>query len=249
MMRGALWLALTLFWLPTFSKAHPPQRVVSLTPHATELLVAAGGRERLVAAVPSEQALPPGVTRLSPVGGIDREKILALRPDLVVAWTSGNRASDIAWLRSQNIPVYLSEPLDLQAVAADVRALGRRLGTAQAADAAARKFLEKSRSDCTDLPQQEVLVDIWDHPAMSVGGRHWLNDALSRVRLRNTFEDIDLPVFSVDRESLLRRSDLPVLRLRDGGPLGSRHLGRPGPLLAEGIRVLCEQRKQSLKQK
>jgi hypothetical protein len=76
-----------------------------------------------------------------------------------------------------------------------------------------------------------------------------LNDALSRVRLRNTFENVDLPVFSVDRESLLWRADLPVLRLRDGGPLGSRYLGRPGPLLAQGIQQLCRQRMRSFRQK
>jgi iron complex transport system substrate-binding protein len=238
-------LAAWLLLLPAQIPAGSVERIVSLSPHATELVIAAGGQRRLVAAVPADRPLPSGVVRLSPVGGVDRERILALYPDLAVAWTSGNRASDIAWLRSQNIQVYLSEPHDTEQIAADIEAIGRILGTQRIATEAAHRFLRRSSPDCRNLPQQEVLIDVWNHPAMSVGGRHWLNDALSRVGLKNTFADVDLPVFSVDRESLLKRAGLPVLRLRDGGPLGSKLLGRPGPRLADGLQMLCSQRKRS----
>ncbi len=223
--------------------AGPARRVVSLAPHTTELVLAAGGQERLVAAVPADAPLPSGVLRLSAIGGLDRERLLALRPDLVVAWTSGNRPADLAWLRRQGIPVYASEPRDLARIAEDIRALGRLMGTRARAEQAARRFLATLARGCARAPAREVYVDIWDHPAMSLGGRHWLNDALTRAGLRNTFAQVDRGVFSVEREALMARGALPRLQLRDGVPLGARALGRPGPAVAGAVQQLCRQRR------
>jgi len=245
-MRRTAWLA-TLLAAILAGQAAAATRVISLAPHTTEMIIAAGGRERLLAAVPADAPLPHGVVALSVVGGIDREQLLTLNPDLVVAWRSGNRPADIAWLRDQGVPVFLSEPGDLEEIAADIRAIGRRLGTQQTAEAAARRFLARLQTPCAELPEREVYVQIWDRPAMSIGGAHWLNDALSRVRLRNTFEDLALPVFAVDRESVLSREGLSRLALRSDSPLGSKLLGRPGPALAEGVERLCSQQQATIR--
>jgi len=240
------WL-LTLLAPLLAGPADSATRVISLAPHTTEMVIAAGGEERLLAAVPADQPLPPQTLAMSVVGGIDREQTVALNPDLVVAWRSGNRPADIAWLRDQGIPIFLSEPRELEGIAADIRAIGRRLGTEQRAEMAARHFLARLQTPCATLPEKEVYIEIWDRPAMSIGGAHWLNDALSRVRLRNTFEVLALPVFAVDRESLLSKADLPRVRLRADSPLGSKQLGRPGPSLAAGIERLCAQRMQLMR--
>lgn len=242
-MKPAFWLATVLAAILT-GPAAAATRVISLAPHTTEMIIAAGGRGRLLAAAPADVRLPHGTVVLNVVGGIDREQILALDPDLVVAWRSGNRPADIAWLRKQGVPVYLSEPRDLEEIATDIRAIGQRLGTQKTAEAAARHFLSRLQTACAVLPEREVYVEIWDRPAMSIGGAHWLNDALSRVRLRNTFEDLALPVFAVDRESVLSREGLSRVALRADSPLGSKLLGRPGPSLAEGIEQLCAQRRR-----
>ena len=233
---------LLLICLADLAVAAPALRVISLAPHTTELVIAAGGQSRLLAAVPADAQLPAHVRALSLSGGLDREMILGLDPDLVIGWRSGNRPSDIAWLRSVGIRVYLSEPTDMAQIAADILAIGRLLGSETLAQAAARRFLQDSRPGCGHLPRQAAYIEVWDHPAMTIGGRHWLNDALSRAHLKNTFSDVMRPVFSVDRESLLAKAGLPVVSLRDGHPLGSRLLGRPGPLLATAVQQLCKQR-------
>lgn len=245
MTRGCVWAILLTLLTPGLSIATPAQRVISLAPHTTELFMAAGGRKQLVAAVPADEVLGPDIVRLNSFGGVDRELVLKLNPDLVIGWASGNRPSDIAWLRRQDIRVYLSEPGNLEQVARDLRAIGHLLGTGKAAARSAAQYLSGIAPRCGELPEQTVYIDVWDHPAMSIGGRHWLNDALSRVGLRNTFQSVERSVFSVEREALFLRSALPRLSLRDNTSLGSARLGRPGPLLAGAIQGLCEQRRRA----
>ena len=103
-MRG-VWLVLSC-WLAAQAMAGP--RVVSLAPHTTELVIAAGGADLLVGAVPADRPLPRRVAPLHSYGGIDRERLLALRPDLIVIWTSGTHPADLAWLRSLDVRLYAS---------------------------------------------------------------------------------------------------------------------------------------------
>lgn len=225
---------------PTWSE--PGSRIVSLAPHTTELALAAGGSAGLVAAVPADSPLPPHTQRLSAIGGMDRELLLSLRPDLVLAWKSGNRQSDLAWLRAQGIPTHLSEPTGVEAIAAEIRTIGRLIGSSEQADVAAQKFIRSTRSRCASLVHGDAYIEVWDRPAMSIGGGHWLNDALSYAGFRNFYQQVPRTVFHLDPESLLSIRKLPRIRLRDGSELGSALLGRPGPKLGIAIQQLCEQR-------
>ena len=221
-----------------------PQRVVALAPHATELLIAAGGGDRLVAAVPADDPLPAGVLPLQTFGGLDQERLLALQPDLVVAWTSGTRPADLSWLAQAGVAVFLSEPADLTGIAAEIRALGRLLGTQEQAARAAEGFLAAIRTPCDSLPKREVYVEVWPRPPMSLGGRHWLNDVLAHLGLRNTFAEVPRAIFSVDPESLAEKEALPRLILRKPAnetQFGSPLLARPGPALAKALPALCRQ--------
>ena len=88
--------------------AAPASRIVSLAPHATELLYAIDAGARLVAASaysdfpPAARLLP----RVGSLGGLDRERLLTLQPDLVVAWASGNKSGDLQWLQSRECPLH-----------------------------------------------------------------------------------------------------------------------------------------------
>ncbi|BAN68536.1 helical backbone metal receptor [endosymbiont of unidentified scaly snail isolate Monju] len=241
-MRG-VWLVLSC-WLAAQAMAGP--RVVSLAPHTTELVIAAGGADLLVGAVPADRPLPRRVAPLHSYGGIDRERLLALRPDLIVIWTSGTHPADLAWLRSLDVRLYASEPAGLDDIAGDIRALGRLLGTRETAEAAATRFLAAVNTPCATLPPRKVYIEIWPHPPLSLGGRHWLNDVLRHLGLHNTFAEVERAVFTPDPETLLLRAHLPHLVLRDippaPGRLGSALLARPGPRLAEALPALCRQR-------
>jgi iron complex transport system substrate-binding protein len=122
-------------------------RVVSLSPHATELIAAAGGSAMLVGITQSCD-FPATVThlpRISGASGLNIESLIALKPDLVVAWPTGNRPQDLALLAKRGIPIFLSAPVKLDDIAHDITALGALLGTSSTANAAASAFRAAQR--------------------------------------------------------------------------------------------------------
>src|SRR3970040_246528 len=95
----------------------PAHRVVILARHATELLFAAGAGSRVVG-VSAFSDYPQAARSLPLVSGgmhLDMERILALRPDLAVAWRSGNTRADLEKLATLGIPVFFAEPQRLDA--------------------------------------------------------------------------------------------------------------------------------------
>jgi iron complex transport system substrate-binding protein len=217
------------------------QRIVTLSPHATELVVAAGAQSRLVAAASEGIELPPQVQRLNTLGGVDRERLLALRPDLVIGWSSGNRPGDLAWIRAQGIRLYESEPKNLTAIAATLRDIGRLANTQASADAAADAFEYRVDHACDGRHgTQTVYVAVWDKPAMTLGGRHWLNDVLRRTHRKNLYQWYPRSVFPIESEARAMQRRVPTLNLSDGSSL-SGLLARPGPHLADAIAALCRE--------
>lgn len=229
----------------------PARRIIALSPHTAELLIAAGGAPYLVAAPAQTAGLPPHAQQVNTLGGIDRERIMQLKPDLVLAWASGNRASDLAWLEKTGIPVFRSEPRSMQHIADSISAIGQLVGQPVQGRKAAANFLQRLQGACPGLGREEAYVSIWDQPAMTVGGRHWLNDALTHAGLVNTFETQKSGVFAVEREARMTREGLaqvfpraPSATLSEG-QLAVAGLSRPGPALAQAIEKLCRSRQLS----
>ena len=231
----------------------PAQRIVTLSPHTAELILAIGAGEKLVA-VATHDEYPPVVDKLpeiSSFNGLDRERLLLLKPDLVVAWTSGNKPGDIRWLLDQGIPVYQSEPTALADIAASMKKLGIATGTPETGNAAARQFLQDLAGSCPSRSlkfAESAYYEIWPDPPMTIGGNHWLNEVLELAGLYNVFRDQPRQVFTVEPEALVARpasvhitpyageaSALIKGRLVKPDPL----LSRPGPRIAEGLRLLC----------
>jgi len=231
--------------------SQPAGRIVTLSPHATDLVVAAGAADRLVA-VASFSELPPRWQHLPRVGGagaIDREALSAWKPDLVVAWPSGNRPNDIAWLRKSGIPLFASEPAELQRIADAIRAIGKLSDTSAVADAAADAFEAGLAVPCRNLDLRPAYVIVWDQPAMTVGGRHWLNEVLALAGFVNTMGRIDLGVFAVSTEAAMAKSEaqpISLMRRFDDSEADSlaNLLSRPGPRLVEAVQRLCMLRQQ-----
>lgn len=233
--------------------AAPARRIVTLSPHATELVFAAGAGARLVA-VAAHSDYPPQAAQLPVIGGLhglDRERLLALRPDLVVAWRSGNSAADLAWLDSLGLATYHSEPRRLQDIAANLEDLGRLAGTLVTAHAAAQGYRAALADACphgskdTAVP---VFLQLAARPPLTIGGGHWLDEALQRAGLRNVYRDLSARAQVVSRESLLARQPYRVLYLAHPGAtpptpdaigLDPALWARPGPRLPQGIAALC----------
>src|ERR1041384_753867 len=123
----------------------PAKRIISLAPHTTEQLFAAGAGERVVAAseysdYPEEaKALP----RVASSGSVNLEAVLALKPDLVVAWRLEATAAALTRLESLGVPVFYSEPRRLAQIPDSIEALGELAGTADTAHAVAASLREQ----------------------------------------------------------------------------------------------------------
>ena len=114
----------------TVTLAGPAARVISLAPHTTELIYAAGGGARLVGAV-SYSDYPPEANALPRVGSnsaLDLERIVSLKPDLIVVWRHGNDARQLEKLRELGIALFVSEPHKVDDVATNLERLGTLLG-------------------------------------------------------------------------------------------------------------------------
>lgn len=187
----------------------PAQRIVSLAPHLTELLYAAGAGGQLVAAVEfsnypeAAKALP----RIGSYAAFDLERIAALKPDLVVAWGSGNPPGPLAQLRRLGIPVFISEPQRLEDIGPSLVRLGDLAGTGAVARHAADAFEARRTALAVrhaDRRPVTVFYEIWNQPLMTVGGTHIISAAIALCGGRNVFDAVTQPAATVGLEAVLR---------------------------------------------
>jgi iron complex transport system substrate-binding protein len=204
----------------TVTLREPARRIVSLAPHATELLYAAGAGPSVVG-VSEHSNYPPEATSLPSVGGVaapDLERVLALKPDLVVAWASGNSSAQIAKLRSLGIPVFESEPRDFATIASSLERLARLAGTEGAAQVQADRFrarLERLRSDYRQRPGVTVFYQIWRAPLMTLNGQHLVSAAIRLCGGENIFGGLPQLAPTVGIESVLKAN--PEAMIASGG--------------------------------
>lgn len=186
----------------------PAQRIISLAPHITELLFAAGAGEQVVGAV-SYSDYPPeaeAIPRVGAYNSVDVEAIVALRPDLVVAWDSGNRHVNLERLRALGIPVFVGEPSRLEDVARHIETLGQLAGTQEVADASAGAFRERLaalESRHAQRPTVRVFYQIWHDPLMTINRRHVISSAMEICGGENVFGDLSQIAPRIGIESVL----------------------------------------------
>jgi len=194
----------------TLTLAHVPQRIASLAPGATEMLFAAGAGDRIVATVEYSDD-PPAARRVPRIGdaaAIDMERLIALHPELVVVWPSGDNPAQVASIERLGLPIYRQQVDAFGDFAASLRRLGALAGTAAVAERAAQALerqlaaLSRRYADRTSVT---VLLQIWDRPIYTVGGKHLMSDALRLCGARNVFADLKVAAPVVDIEAILAR--------------------------------------------
>ncbi|SDH33944.1 MULTISPECIES: cobalamin-binding protein [unclassified Duganella] len=248
--------------------ARPALRVISTAPHITELLFAAGGGERVVGAM-NYSDYPEAAKRLPVIGTnaqIDMERLLALRPDLLVVWQTGNTERQLAQLKSLGIPIFYSEPKKLDDIATSLTRLGQLLGTDAAAQAAARDYRQKIGKLSASYAQRSpvrVFYQIWEKPLFTLNGEHIVSDALRVCGGSNIFAGLKVTAPSVSTEAVLQENPEAIIgsEQHDGQAginiwrpykglqavqrdnlfmLDSELLVRATPRIADGMVVLCE---------
>ncbi|WP_434033439.1 cobalamin-binding protein [Cupriavidus sp. a3] len=189
----------------TITLAQPARRVISLAPHVTEMIFAAGGGDRIVGTVHYSD-YPPQARDIPRVGdnkALDLERIAALKPDLIVVWRHGNAQKQTDRLRALGLPLFYSEPRKLASIPENVEKLGTLLGTEATARRAADSFrqqVETLRKSYAARPPVTVFYQVWQQPLMTLNGQHLVSDMLALCGGRNLFgaETPLVPTVSVE---------------------------------------------------
>jgi iron complex transport system substrate-binding protein len=200
----------------------PAQRIVSLSPHLTELLYAAGAGDRVVGAL-EHSDYPPAAKSLPRVGseaGIDVEAVLALRPDLIVAWPNVGSVRTVERLAQLGLDVFRSEPRELEDIARTLERLGRLAGTEDTAQREAAgfrarvAFLQKRYSARARV---RVFYQVWDRPLITVSGAHVISKVIRLCGGENVFAALPLIAPEIDREAVLSANPDVIIASGSGG--------------------------------
>ena len=159
-------------------------RIISLSPHITELLFAAGAGDRIVGVDDSSDypAAVAGIARLGEPAALDVEGLLRLKPTVVVVWDSGTPALRKAELRRLNLRLYETDQHHLDDIGATLIEFGRLAGTEPVASAAARGYrveLADLRARYAARPRLKVFYQVWDRPLYTLSGGHIVSEVLS----------------------------------------------------------------------
>lgn len=188
--------------------ARPAQRIVALAPHIAETLFAAGAGDKLVGTVDYSD-YPPAAKQVRRVGGysrIDLEAVVALKPDLVLAWESGNNMAQADKLRALGLTVFISQPNHMEDIAGQVERYGRLAGTEAVANAEARRFRERMaalRTANAGKPKVRTFYQIWKAPLVTVGGPQIISDAMRICGGENIFGHLTQMAPRVGIESVI----------------------------------------------
>ena len=181
--------------------AKPAQRIVALSPHIVETLFVAGAGNKIVGTVEYAD-FPPAAKSIPRIGGyssFDLERLVTLKPDLVIGWETGNSPMTIEKIRQLGIPVYLSQSDQVEDIAVEIEKFGRVAGTERVAQPAASAFnkrLTKLQRSYGNLPTVSVFYQISESPLMTIGGKQIISNALAICGGRNVFDAL-VPMASV----------------------------------------------------
>ena len=247
----------------------PARRIISMSPHVTELLFSAGGGERIVGAM-NFSDYPEAAKRIPLIGSnsqIDMERAVSLKPDLLIVWKSGNTARQLEQLQQLGVPVFFSEPRRLDDVATSLTRFGQLLGTeavAQKAAADYRAQIAALGARHSKRPTVRVFYQIWDKPVYTLSGDHMVSDAIRLCGGENVFADLKAKAPSVSVEAVVQENPEAIIGDEPHGPedagitiwkpframtavgrgnlftLNSELLTRSGPRLPQGVAQLCE---------
>jgi len=252
--------------------ASRPPRLLSLAPNLTEIAYAAGAGGLLVGTVEYSD-YPDAARKLPRVGDawrVDLERVLALKPDVVLAWPTGTPSTTIAQLRGLGLEVAEVPTQRLADVPVALRQLGRIAGTQAAAERAAREFearVAQQRAAYARRTPLTVFIEIDDEPVYTVNGRHVISEIVELCGGRNVFATLPQlappisteAVLAADPQVIVTTDDTiadpvaiwrqwPRLRAVQAGTvysLSSDLVTRASPRLAQGVEVTCRALEQA----
>jgi len=246
----------------------PAQRIVTLAPHAVEMLFAAGAGDRIVGAVSYSDypAQAKSIPRVGSYNALDVERILALQPDLVFAWDSGNKKDQIKKLIQLGLTVFINEPHSIEDIASSIERIGRLTATETIADRFNTDFLEHYRQlqeTYQNRSRVRMFYQVWNDPLITINGRHLISAVMRLCGAENIFKDMSALSASVSVEAVIaaqpeiiiaggeaekqayllenwrRWKTLPAVRHQQLYFIEPGLLHRHGPRILDGAEIMC----------
>jgi iron complex transport system substrate-binding protein len=248
----------------------PPQRIISLAPNLTELAYAAGLGSHMVA-VTAYSDYPQQAKQLPQVGDafrLDWERLVSLKPDLVLAWGSGLSSRDLATFKKLKLRVLMLEPRHLDDIPKILRLLGHIAGDEPVAEVAAHAFvqqLDTLRRQYAGRMKVRVYFQITAAPLLTVNDAHIISDVLRLCGAQNVFATVPLLTPAISNEALVKENpqvllavaatyeqeeetkriwrELPLTAVRQGRMvfIHPDFISRSTPRILVGARMICEQ--------
>lgn len=247
----------------------PASRIVSLAPHLTEIVFAAGAGDRLIGVV-SYSDYPPEALNIPVIGSynsINYEALVALQPDLVLVWNSGNGPELAERLEALGLSVFVSEPKRLPDIARSLNKIGILSGTLAEAEQAATEYLTRYQTllaDNLNKTPVNVFIELWHEPMMTVNGTHIISDSIELCGGNNIFADALPLVPRINVESVVRGNpnviiatgmaderpewldnwliwpDLSAVKSNSLYSINPDLIGRHSPRILQGVTQLCD---------
>jgi iron complex transport system substrate-binding protein len=218
--------------------------------------------------VVSYSDFPEEAKKIQQIGSnreLDLERIMALKPDLIVVWRHGSSERQIEMVQKLGIPMFHSEPQKLEDIADNVQKLGQLMGTEAVAGPAAASLRGKIadlRARYAKRPVVRSFYQVWDKPLYTLNGRHIVSDALRLCGGENIFDKLPVTAPVVSVEAVLQENPEAIFATAEknyGGvslwkPYGTltavrnnnlftidgNLLNRSGPRMIAGAEQLCE---------
>lgn len=246
------------------------KRIISLAPSITEILFALGVRQEIIG-VTNFCDYPEDVTTKPRIGGFvnpDVEKIVSLKPDLVVAIADGNRWDTIERLSDLGLPIYTVDPKGFDGVIRTIRNIGEIIGKGEEARTLIRRMMEKREKVVTltrSLHRPAVFFQVGDAPVITVGKGTLANDLIRLAGGRSISENepLSYPPYSIETilskapeiiifsamdnrknySDLIRRwqtwKSIPAVKSNSIFVIDSNLVDRPAPRIVEGLEALA----------
>ena len=258
----------------TVSLPEPAARIISLAPHITESLFAAGVGGQVVGVVghSDHPAAARSITQIGGYDNFDTELVLSLQPDLVIGWKEGNQFYQVEKLTKLGLRVFINEPKQLEDVARDIIRFGILGGNAEQAARVAENYraeLRRLRNRYSQLEKVSVFYQVWSNPLITVTDKQIIGNVIRLCGGANIFAELAAPTPQISEEAVLIKNPDVIITsgMSEARPEwlddwkqwpdlnAARHgnlffiepdiIQRHTPRLLQGARQLCEMLEQA----
>ena len=206
---ASLTISLMCFSFLSYGNTSTKPSIIALSPHIVEILYDIGAGEQIIGT--TDFADYPEQAKSIPVIGnylrLQIEKVITLKPDLIIAWKSGSPSDDLARLKQLGFTIIYSQPNSFADIAKEMREFGELTGNKKEAEQKAKQFLTKLAVIKKKFQNKIPITgfyELWSRPLTTVAKGSWPQQFLSICGVTNPFEQVATPYPQVNIETVLQ---------------------------------------------